>query len=196
MGLCYHFILFHYNRILWISFQAMGYLSGNKQLLPFSQYCPHKAFQLPWKEQEKIPPDIFLLLNSFMKKKHAKIWEKEGKERGEVECFVCSVWGFFFFNQIALLVSSFSALGLNSIIALSPVDDRDEWTLFGIWWLPPQCWVFSYCLLFQYPFLKHEAKRKDVLLISLDTEEWLRPGGPRKHWRVWIYCQEEHITGM
>lgn len=65
-------------------------------------------------------------------KKTCQDLEKEGKERGEIECFVYGVWVFFFLNQIALLVSSFSALRLNSTIALSPVDDRYELTLFGI----------------------------------------------------------------
>lgn len=177
-----------------MSFQAMGYLSGNKQLLPFPQHCPHKAFLLPWKEQEETPPDIFLLLIVLWKNMPRFGKGREGKRGDRMFCLRCL--GFFFLNQIALLVSSFSALRLNSIISLSPVDDRYELTLFGIWWLPPWCWVFSYCLLFQYPFLKHEAQRKDVLLISVDTEEWLRHGGPRKHGRVWIYCQEGHITGM
>lgn len=106
---------------------------------------------------------------------------EEGKGRDGMFCLQC-LGVLFFLTKLLSWCLYFLLWDFEIKLYHSP--QPSGWPLWinSIWNLmtTTRYWVFSYCLLSQYPFLKHEAKRKDVLLISFDTEEWLRPEGPRK----------------
>lgn len=131
-----------------MSFQAMGYLSGNKQLLPFPQHCPYKTFLLPWKEQEKTPPDIFLLLIVLWKNMPRFGKGREGKRGDRMFCLRCL--GFFFFFKPncspGVFIFCFE-------IKLYHIPQPSGWSLWvnSVWNLMTTAMMLSVFVLFAFP---------------------------------------------